>query len=565
MIMKTVFSRTLGPLGGKIVPAASTPLSSTGANSASPFGLTQSSVRAFHDVPTLKFHGPLLMLPTTAAGQAALEKVSLRDSVLRGSRDGWEQSVADLNVSAFKAPTSLTGQFGLTYTETVGLSLAVLQAGTKLGVYLDTPAVASLMFNLLSPLPVETQLTGEFEKFAHALGERVLPDTPILSAAGNWHERPGAERLEAVKTMFSHVYKLARETGIAPDSSHTVRLQWDEGTSPFSAFFAVLPRIGVASGNEGGHGHVNLSRQLIDADSRAFAEHFGDAEGLRDLAAAMIMPLLSHEIFHASQHASLEILNGNKQASEAQWTQAVQRAISIGTQSVIYTEGLAIYSGESAVLPQLLHEKEAWALTFGVMKTMINSPAVPDRYKSPMVDLIANNFDKFSPFHGVGPALKPMLPSGELWDSGHKLCVRTSVFEEAFKREKVMEYLSSPARVIAPEKEKQRLVVMAGQRIIQSEQSGRWHDDKAEDAGNMKPGIYNLHAAMPADKYKNHDGMIVHADQDAVYQKTGQGLVRHAIGDFDKVPVIGDMKKISYDKGRVVVGSSSVTLGRGIS
>lgn len=69
---------------------------------------------------------------------------------------------------------------------------------------------------------------------------------------------------------------------------------------------------------------------------------------------------------------------------------------------------------------------------------------------------------------------------------------------------------------------KQRLLVMNGQRIVQTEQEGAWANQKVDKAGALKPGIYNLYMAQQADKKQTHDGVIVHADNNQVYQQVGK-------------------------------------------
>src|SRR5574338_20211 len=104
---------------------------------------------------------------------------------------------------------------------------------------------------------------------------------------------------------------------------------------------------------------------------------------------------------------------------------------------------------------------------------------------------------------------------------------------------------------------KQRLLVMNGSRIVQSEQDGQWRNDKVDKAGALKPGIYNLYLASRADKTATCSGVILHADKDYVI---------HARGDFDKVPEIGSAKSISYDtQGKASVSAETVQLSRGRS
>jgi hypothetical protein len=112
---------------------------------------------------------------------------------------------------------------------------------------------------------------------------------------------------------------------------------------------------------------------------------------------------------------------------------------------------------------------------------------------------------------------------------------------------------------------KQRLLVMNGQRLVQSELEGQWATNKVEKAGLIKPGIYNIHLAMAADKAKSYAGVILHADKEHVYQQTGKALIKHALTDFAEVPEVGSNFSIRYDNDKAVIAHSSVKHGRGIS
>jgi hypothetical protein len=113
---------------------------------------------------------------------------------------------------------------------------------------------------------------------------------------------------------------------------------------------------------------------------------------------------------------------------------------------------------------------------------------------------------------------------------------------------------------------KQRLLVMNGQRLVQIEKEGQWAIDKVEKAGPLKPGIYNIHLAVLADKAKSHEGLIVHHDSSHVYQQVGKSFVKHALSNFDIVPEIGSNSSIRYDDGMAKASqAASVKLGRGIS
>jgi hypothetical protein len=112
---------------------------------------------------------------------------------------------------------------------------------------------------------------------------------------------------------------------------------------------------------------------------------------------------------------------------------------------------------------------------------------------------------------------------------------------------------------------KQRLLVMNGQRIVQSEQGGQWKTDKVEKANAVKPGIYHIHLATQADKSKSHDGLILHVDREIVYQQVGKKFIAHALVDFMKAPDIGANASVRYEAGKAIVSTAAIKLTRGIS
>jgi KfrB protein len=114
---------------------------------------------------------------------------------------------------------------------------------------------------------------------------------------------------------------------------------------------------------------------------------------------------------------------------------------------------------------------------------------------------------------------------------------------------------------------KHRVLVMNGQRIVQAEPApGTWQTEHVDKAGALKPGIYNIYNATAADKAKAHEGVIIHADKQDVYQQIGKQFVKHDRQNFDKVPEIGSAKSISYDQsGRAKVAVASENLGRKLS
>lgn len=94
---------------------------------------------------------------------------------------------------------------------------------------------------------------------------------------------------------------------------------------------------------------------------------------------------------------------------------------------------------------------------------------------------------------------------------------------------------------------KQRILVMNGQRIVQSEYDNQWVTTKVGKAGQIPPGIYNISTSTPALKDKAYDGVVVHADQENIYQLVGKNCIRHSAHDFQKAPPIGTNATIRYD------------------
>ncbi len=110
---------------------------------------------------------------------------------------------------------------------------------------------------------------------------------------------------------------------------------------------------------------------------------------------------------------------------------------------------------------------------------------------------------------------------------------------------------------------KRRVLVMNGQRIVQSDSGEGWRSEKVEKAFNLKAGIYNIYTASPTDKTQASSGVIVYADKDSVYQRMGKKVIMHSRNDFDRVPGIGSAKRIEYNAdGRAVAADSSIRQAR---
>ena len=111
---------------------------------------------------------------------------------------------------------------------------------------------------------------------------------------------------------------------------------------------------------------------------------------------------------------------------------------------------------------------------------------------------------------------------------------------------------------------KQRILVMNGQRLVQSEFDSQWVTTKVGKAGQIPPGIYNISAAISASKDKTYDGVVLHTDQEHVYQQVGRTCVRHSAHDFPKLPDIGIHAAIRYDAKQANASQERITRGRGV-
>ncbi|EOQ7121643.1 KfrB domain-containing protein [Escherichia coli] len=114
---------------------------------------------------------------------------------------------------------------------------------------------------------------------------------------------------------------------------------------------------------------------------------------------------------------------------------------------------------------------------------------------------------------------------------------------------------------------KQRVLVMNGQRVLQSEEAGKWKNDNVDRAGSIKPGIYPLYLSKGPDKASSYNGPILHADKQSVYQQVGKQIFKHDRRNFDKLPEVGTEKSISYDQtsGKAQVAAATEKQGRKFS
>lgn len=114
---------------------------------------------------------------------------------------------------------------------------------------------------------------------------------------------------------------------------------------------------------------------------------------------------------------------------------------------------------------------------------------------------------------------------------------------------------------------KERMLVMNGSRLIQTDSAGEWVTQKVEKANGVKPGVYNLYSAQIADKSKNYTGYIIHSDTTLVYQQVGKTIITHKTSDFGKkTPEVGKIISIDYNEQGAALTSNadSMSLKKGL-
>ena len=97
---------------------------------------------------------------------------------------------------------------------------------------------------------------------------------------------------------------------------------------------------------------------------------------------------------------------------------------------------------------------------------------------------------------------------------------------------------------------KQRVLVMNGSRLLESDTNGKWVVQKVEPAGVLKPGIYNIFNARSPESEGKYQGTIIHTDKSHVFQEVKKGMfVKHSASAFDKTPPIGSRLSVEYSAG----------------
>lgn len=410
---------------GPALPAPLASASQTGAGVLRDALHRPQGLRWLSDQPSLELPLSWLESSTPAAGLMGLRKLGEPPQAAQPvDKTTLAFTTARLNRTLAGAPQAPLRHFGLTPGQALGVAQTVLQAHHALHKPPEEAATLSLMYQLLSGIPVPPRLLGQFTEFASQLVQQAVGPLRVFDASRDWFQRPAPDRAAIVREVFSSARQLMPLTGVAVASLQDVHLHLEPtasslGSSVFAGSFCTQ---NSSINSRETCGIITLDRGLVDLDADTYARDYPQAASEGDLGGAMVLSLIAHELWHGAQHLLLDRLPlGPK--DEAGSSDALCLALSIGTQSEIQRLHLPVQEGPHKLLVHLPHEQQAWAKTFLIMRALLKDPQVPDRVKTGVKAYMARNADSFAPLFPGGRVLRPQSADGVLWQDG-QLCVR---------------------------------------------------------------------------------------------------------------------------------------------
>ncbi len=382
-------------------------------------------LRWLSDQPSLELPLSWLEGPTPAAGLMGLRKLGEPPQAAQpADKTTLAFTTARLNRTLAGAPQAPWRHFGLTSGQALGVAQTVLQAHHALQEPPEEVTTLSLMYQLLSGIPVPPQLLGRFSEFASQLVQQAVGPLRVFDASHDWFQRSAQDRADIVRGVFSSARLLMPLTGVSVASLQDVHLQLKPAASSgeSSVFAGSFCTQNSSINSRETCGIVTLDRGLVDLDADTFARDYPTAACEGDLGGAMVLSLIAHELWHGAQHLLLDQLPLGPKAGAAS-SDALCLALSIGTQSEIQRQHLPVHDGPHKLLVHLPHEQQAWAKTFLIMRALLKDPQVPDRVKAGVKAYMMRQADSFAPLFPGGQLLRPRSADGVLWQDG-QLCVR---------------------------------------------------------------------------------------------------------------------------------------------
>lgn len=360
----------------------------------------------------------LLRVPVFPVGRQGLARLGVPAHALLADAASFRDGVARLNRLIGSHPHGVAGP-GLTPQEILGVALGVVQAAHRVHEPTGTPQVLSLVYHLLSSLPMDSRLVDAFEQHARRVVEDVTLDWMAKAASSDWFRRTSTERERALEEVVARMPVLPSAARVAAGADSRMRLSL-EPIHPLAA--ALTPREDLDAGV------LALSQELV----------FGEPSPQLELALATVPALIAHELLHIEQYGALGLMGHSAPEQAGELATAIGYGLSIGVQ-----EDLWRLDSTTQLTPFLPHEQEAWALASLVLRAMIRHPQVPAEVGQRLKERLVDTYPRYAQLLGERFAPWAGAADGVLWAGGQAdLQLRDMPQDEI--RERVEAFIAQP-------------------------------------------------------------------------------------------------------------------------
>jgi hypothetical protein len=342
----------------------------------------------------------ILRVPIFEAGRSGLARLGVARHELLANKSSFRQGVARLN-REFSGDPGRVARCLLTREEVLGATLGVLQAAHHLGENVESPRVLSLVFHLLSSLPLDARERAALEQHAQRIADEIAVDWITDLPSLRWWDRSPDDRERLLAGLADRVPAWTRDAGAATDTGRSMKLR----------FAPLHPCAAAMSPEEGGT--LFLSEALRSGHpSREPALARRQEQGLWLLPAN-----IGHEKVHPPQYDKAQRLQAGEPQDAREFSTAVGDAMSLGLQESLREldpRGQAF----SDLLPALPHERLAWSLAALTNRALVRAlerhPAVPRAVADGLTDFLTDTYSRYAHLMGDRFVAGPLAPDGVL-------------------------------------------------------------------------------------------------------------------------------------------------------
>lgn len=363
----------------------------------------------------------LQQLPTTRPALLAMERLGIDRQALRQDAAGFQSQVARLNALAVASPGGLSRHLDPAQDQALALSVALLKAGEQAGDELRSPELASLMFHLLSQVPVAPPVLARQQAFADRLVDETLAPSPLLSRGIDWFDRPSHQRETDLRELFRGMLGLAQSCGLVEGGS--IQLALNHDLDLLSASFGRLP---ASPGRpHDAVGLLSVPAVLTTLDGTQLETAHRGIPLCRPMALSLLWTNLAHELSHASQHEAIDRVLQAPHSNAGLWRRAVLHQVSLGVQGLVFDHGWRHYTPTPTVnlLRFLPHEREAWAMTWQAAQALRAHPKVPAASQQALDHMLQVNADAMAHMSGLPRGPRVTSADGRVWNERGEVCV----------------------------------------------------------------------------------------------------------------------------------------------